>query len=318
MTRPIVLVTGGAGFIGSHLCEGLLQQNYKVRVLDDLSVGKRENVPTECDFIQGSISDSTVLNSALNGVTHICHEAARVTIRGSVEKFHEDAETNLMGTLLLLKAAGNHGIQRFIYASSMAVYADSSQPFPVEETYSQVPASPYGIAKLAAEQYVLMVGHELGLQPVVLRYFNTFGTRQTFTPYVGVITIFITQLLRKNGITIFGDGEQRRDFVHVSDIVKANLLALKNDNAVNKIFNVGTGRGTSVNELAAMLISKIYPDAKIQHELARAEELRYSIADISKARNLLGYNPETDLSAQIPEVIQYLTAKNTNITQSDS
>lgn len=315
MTPPLVLVTGGAGFIGSHLCEALLQQNYKVRVLDDLSIGRRENVPAECEFVQGSILDHAVVDSALQGATHICHEAARVTIRGSVEKFYEDAETNLMGTLLLVKSAAKNKIQRFIYASSMAVYADSKQPVPVDETYSQVPASPYGIAKLAAEQYVLMLGHELGLQPAVLRYFNTFGTRQTYTPYVGVITIFITQLLKKNGITIFGDGEQRRDFVHVSDIVKANLLALENENAVNKIFNVGTGHGTSVNELAAMLISKIYPDAKIQHELVRTEELRYSIADISKARNLLGYVPETNLSAQISEVIQYLTAKN---TQSDS
>ena len=310
MTRPLVLVTGGAGFIGSHLCEKLLQQDYKVRVVDDLSVGTRDNVPTDCEFIQGSILDHALVDSAVQGSTHICHEAARVTIRGSVEKFYEDAETNLMGTLLLLKSAAKNKIQRFIYASSMAVYADSKQPVPVEETYSQVPASPYGIAKLAAEQYVLMLGLELGLQPAVLRYFNTFGTRQTYTPYVGVITIFITQLLKKNGITIFGDGEQRRDFVHVSDIVKANLLALENENAVNKIFNVGTGHGTSVNELAAMLISKIYPDAKIQHELVRIEELRYSIADISKARNLLGYVPETNLSAQISEVIQYLTAKN--------
>jgi UDP-glucose 4-epimerase len=284
-------------------------------VLDDLSVGIRANVPPDCEFIQGNILDRTVLDSAVQGVTHICHEAARVTIRGSIEKFYEDAETNLMGTLQLLKSAAKNKVQRFIYASSMAVYADSKQPVPVDETYSQIPASPYGIAKLAAEQYVLMLGHELGLQPAVLRYFNTFGIRQTFTPYVGVITIFVTQLLKKSGITIFGDGEQRRDFVHVSDIVKANLLALENENAVNKIFNVGTGHGTSVNELAAMLISKIYPDAKIQHELARAEELRYSIADISKARNLLGYVPETNLSAQISEVIQYLAAKN---IQSDS
>jgi UDP-glucose 4-epimerase len=315
MARPLVLVTGGAGFIGSHLCEALLQRNYKVRVLDDLSVGKRENVPADCEFVQGNILDPSALDSAIQGVTHICHEAARVTIRGSIEKFYEDAETNLMGTLQLLKSAAINKVQRFIYASSMAVYADSKQPVPVDETYSQVPASPYGIAKLAAEQYVLMLGHELGLQPAVLRYFNTFGTRQTYTPYVGVITIFITQLLKKNGITIFGDGEQRRDFVHVSDIVKANLLALEKENALNNIFNVGTGRGTSVNEMAAMLISKIYPDARIQHELARTEELRYSIADISKARNLLGYVPETNLSAQISEVIQYLTAKN---IQSDS
>lgn len=306
MTRPIVLVTGGAGFIGSHLCEGLLRDNYRVRVLDDLSIGKRENIPSACEFIQSSILDANVLNAAVNGVTHICHEAARVTIRGSVEKFYEDAETNLMGTLLLLKTAGHHGIQRFVYASSMAVYSDSPEPVPIPETYSQIPASPYGIAKLAAEQYVLLVGHDLGLQPIVLRYFNTFGTRQTYTPYVGVITIFITQLLQRKGITIFGDGEQRRDFVHVSDIVEANLLALKRESAAGEILNIGTGHGTSVNELAKILTSQIYPEAHVRYEDARAEELRYSIADISKARNLLGYVPDTNFSSQIPEVIQYI------------
>jgi len=306
MTRPLVLVTGGAGFIGSHLCEGLLRDNYRVRVLDDLSVGKRENIPPECEFIQGSILDADAVNTAVNGITHICHDAARVTIRGSVEKFYEDAQTNLMGTLLLLKTAGHYGVQRFVYASSMAVYSDSPKPVPVPETYSQIPASPYGISKLAAEQYVLMLGRDLGIQPVVLRYFNTFGTRQTYTPYVGVITIFITQLLQKKDITIFGDGEQRRDFIHVSDIVQANMLGLKRESAVGEILNIGTNRGTSVNELAAILTTKIYADAQIRHQDARAEELRYSIADISKARELLGYSPNTNLSSQILEVIQYI------------
>jgi UDP-glucose 4-epimerase len=248
-----VLVTGGAGFIGSHLCEGLLREGYQVRVLDDLSVGKLENVPAECEFIQGSILDPNIVEQAVNGVTHILHDAARVTIRGSVDKFYEDAETNLMGTLQLLKTASKQKVQRFIYASSMAVYADSEEPVPISENYSQLPASPYGIAKLAAERYVLLTSADFGMQPVVLRYFNTFGTRQTYTPYVGVITIFITRLLKKQNLTIFGDGEQRRDFVHVSDIVQANLLALKNDSAVGETFNVGTGIGTSVNELAQLL-----------------------------------------------------------------
>ncbi len=306
MTRPLVLVTGGAGFIGSHLCEGLLRDNYRVRVLDDLSVGKRKNLPSTCEFIQGSILDANAVNTAVHGVTHICHDAARVTIRGSVEKFYEDAETNLMGTLLLLKTAGHYGIQRFVYASSMAVYSDSPEPVPIPETYSQIPASPYGISKLAAEQYVLKVGHDLGLQPTVLRYFNTFGTRQTYTPYVGVITIFITQLLQRKDITIFGDGEQRRDFVHVSDVVEANLLSIKNEKAVGQTFNVGTGKGISVNELAALLTSRLHQDAAIHHEGPRAEELRFSIADISRARSLLGYVPRTDLSSQIPEVIDYI------------
>jgi UDP-glucose 4-epimerase len=302
----LVLVTGGAGFIGSHLCESLLKQGYRVRVLDDLSFGKRENVPEDCEFIQGNILDPNSVGRALQGVSFVCHEAARVTIRGSVDRFYEDAETNLMGTLHLLKAAGQHGIRRFVYASSMAVYADSPAPDPVAETYTVVPASPYGIAKLAAERYVLMLSPALKIEPVVLRYFNTFGTRQTYTPYVGVITIFVTRLLQKKDITIFGDGDQCRDFVHVSDIVQANLLALNNSGAAGQIFNVGTGHGTSVNELAALLTARLHPDARIQHEDSRQEELRYSIADISKARSILGYIPKTDLKKQIPEVIEYI------------
>ncbi|HSE41278.1 MAG TPA: NAD-dependent epimerase/dehydratase family protein [Acidobacteriota bacterium] len=301
-----VLVTGGAGFIGSHLCEGLLREGYQVRVLDDLSVGKLENVPAECEFIQGSILDPNIVEQAVNGVTHILHDAARVTIRGSVDKFYEDAETNLMGTLQLLKIASKQKVQRFIYASSMAVYADSEEPVPISENYSQLPASPYGIAKLAAERYVLLTSADFGMQPVVLRYFNTFGIRQTYTPYVGVITIFITRLLNKQNLTIFGDGEQRRDFVHVSDIVQANLLALKNDSAVGETFNVGTGIGTSVNELAQLLTSTLYSGAHVTHEAARTEELRYSIADVSKAKSLMGYSPQTNFAAQIPEVVEFI------------
>jgi nucleoside-diphosphate-sugar epimerase len=301
-----VLVTGGAGFIGSHLCEALLREGYEVRVIDDLSVGKRENVPAQCEFIQGNVLDLNIVEKAMDGITHVMHDAARVTIRGSVDQFYEDAETNLMGTLQLLKAAGKKKVQRFIYASSMAVYADSEEPVPISETYFQIPASPYGIAKLAAERYVLLTGTELGMQPVVLRYFNTFGTRQTYTPYVGVITIFITRLLKQQDITIFGDGEQRRDFTHVHDIAQANVHALKNDSAVGEIFNVGTGKGTSVNELATLLRSMLHSGARINHEPARAEELRYSIADVSKAKSLLNYSPRTNFAAQIPEVVEYI------------
>ena len=306
MSAARVLVTGGAGFIGSHLCEGLLRQGYQVRVIDDLSVGSVENVPSGCEFIRASILDSDAVRIATDGVDAVFHEAARVTIRGSIENFYEDAETNLMGTLRLLKAAAEVGARRFIYASSMAIYADSAEPLPVSEEYKTDPASPYGIAKLAAERYVLMMAPLLGLEPVVLRYFNTFGTRQTFTPYVGVITIFITQLLQKKNITIFGDGHQVRDFVHVSDIVQANLLALQKPDAKGRVFNVGSGRGTSVLQLADLLKAQIAPDAKIEFESARTEELRNSIADISLASKILGYVPQTNLQTQLPEVIAFI------------
>src|SRR5262245_48601717 len=133
-----VLVTGGAGFIGSHLCEGLLQEGYRVRVLDDLSVGKLENLPSQCEFIHGNVLDADTVQRAMDGITHVLHDAARVTIRGSVAQFYEDAETNLMGTLRILKAAGEQKVQRFVYASSMAVYSDSEEPVPISETYEQI------------------------------------------------------------------------------------------------------------------------------------------------------------------------------------
>lgn len=306
MKGELVLVTGGAGFIGSHLCEALLQDGYRVRVLDDLSKGKIENVPPECELIQGSILDESSVDKTLKGVDHICHQAAIVSVRGSVERFDEDARTNLMGTLLVLKMASRYRIRKFVYASSMAVYADSPEPLPMPEQHPTIPLSPYGIAKRAAEQYVMLLGPPFGLQPVVLRYFNTFGPRQQFTPYVGVITIFVTRLLQRQSITIYGDGQQCRDFVHVSDVVKANILAIQNPDASGKIFNIGTGQGTTVNELAHILTRQLDPKAVIQHDPTRPEELRNSIADISLARQILKYTPQTKLAEQIQEVIGYL------------
>ena len=239
-----------------------------------------ENVPGECEFIHGSITDDSVVAAATEGVDAICHEAALVTIRGSVERFYEDADINLMGTIRLLRWAGKNKVRRFVYASSMAVYADAPTADPVNESHPVIPASPYGVAKLAAERYLQLLAPALGIEPVVLRYFNTFGTRQSFTPYVGVITIFVTWLLQKQPITIFGDGLQTRDFTHVSDIVQANLLSLQSSKSAGQIFNVGSGVGTTVLQVAALLKSLLWPEAPVLHEPARPEELRFSVADV--------------------------------------
>lgn len=307
-----MLVTGGAGFIGSHLCEALRDGGWRVRVLDDLSVGRAENVPPGCELIEGSVLDDDALRAALEGVDSVCHEAARVSIRDSMERFCEDAETNLLGTLKVLRAAGRAGVRRFVQASSMAVYADSPEAAPVTEAHPLEPASPYGISKLAAERSVLLVGPQLGLEPVVLRYFNTFGARQAYTPYVGVATIFATQLLAGQTITIFGDGGQTRDFVHVSDVVQANLLALTSPGAPGRTFNVGSGRGTTVREVATLLQQLLRPgagDGWLRHEPARTEEIRHSIADVSAARAALGYAPRTDLRAQLHEVVESVQSR---------
>jgi UDP-glucose 4-epimerase len=295
--------------IGSHLCEALLAAGWRVRALDDLSVGRRENVPAGCELVEGSVLDDGALRAALEGVDAVCHEAARVSIRESVERFCEDAETNLLGTLRVLRAAGRAKVRRFVQASSMAVYADSPDATPVRESHALEPTSPYGIAKLAAERSVLVVGRALGLEPVVLRYFDTFGARQAYTPYVGVVTIFATRLLAGQPLTIFGDGSQTRDFVHVSDVAQANLLALSAPGAAGGVFNVGSGRGTTVREVAELLRGMLRPGAGegwARHEPARGEETRHSVADVSRARAVLGYAPATDLRAQLPAVVAAL------------
>lgn len=300
-----VLVTGGAGFIGSHLCEALLAAGFETVVYDDLSMGKRSNVPEGATFVEGDVRDVERVRQALHGVDAVYHLAARVSIRDSNDRFVDDAATNLMGTLGVLQACAAERPKRFVLASSMAVYADSPTPAPVPESWPTEPISGYGISKLAAEKYVLRICRQLGIEPVVLRFFNTFGTRQTYTPYVGVITIFIRRLLAGEPIAVFGSGEQCRDFVHVSDLVAGCLLALRCESD-ERIFNLGTGRATSVNEVAAMLIERLAPGTEPQSAPAQPGELHNCVANVDRAKQLLGYQPRSTVADRIDEVIAYL------------
>jgi len=298
------LVTGGAGFIGSHLVERLMHEGLQVVVLDNLSVGKRENVPVGAEFVLGDVNDSDAVTRAMSDVDVVFHLAARVSIRASVTGFYEDAQTNLMGTLNVLRVCAAHGVKKFVYASSMAVYADAPQPFPLSEAYETAPISPYGVAKLACERYAALVAGQSGFDAVALRYFNTYGPRQTFTPYVGVITIFIQRLLRGEPPLIFGDGEQCRDFVYVGDVVEGTLRAMSSD-AHNEVFNIGSGVGTSVNQVAALLCARLHPDLAPIHVAEHPGELRNSVADIQKARQMLGYEPRSRLEDRIDEIIAW-------------
>ena len=284
------LVTGGAGFIGHHLAQALLARGLEVTVLDDLSVGRRENVPAGARFIQGDVRDPEAVTVALTGADCVFHEAAVVSIRASVEGFLRDADVNLTGTLNLLQCMADSGVRKAVFASSMAVYADSERPVPLAEGAPLAPISPYGIAKLAAERYWLMLCEHHGFSGTVLRYFNTYGPGQTPTPYVGVITIFINRLLRGETPVIYGDGEQRRDFVHVDDIVSANLAALDGD-AAGRILNVGTGRATTVNEIARALIAELHPGLEPRYAPAQEGEMRNAVADVSAIRAALGWAP---------------------------
>lgn len=296
------LVTGGAGFIGSALVRQLLDTGWRVKVLDNLSTGRRDNVPKEVELLVGDICDDELCSQACSIVDTLFHLAARVTVRQSVTEFVPDAEVNLLGTLRLLRAAGAAKVRRFVLASSMAVYDDGLPGKLVSEDHPKRPRSPYGLSKLAAEQYLALMAPILGLQPVILRFFNTYGPRQSFTPYVGVLTIFVTQWLKGEPCAIFGDGAQQRDFVHVEDVARACALAADAPDAVGKIFNVGTGRGLTVNDLAAT-IQKELRGGVIEYAPAHPAELRYSVADISLAKRCLGYEPKHELARDLPEII---------------
>ena len=298
------LVTGGAGFIGSHLVRGLLRHDLEVVVIDNLLTGKREKVPPEAAFIKGDILDIELIERITSQVDIVFHLAAVVSVRSSVKEFYADAQTNIIGTLNLLQGCiRGKRVRKFIYASSMAVYADSPDPCPISETYTTEPLSPYGVSKLASEKYVLQVGRQENFDTVVLRYFNTYGPGQTFTPYVGVITIFVNRLLARKPPIIFGDGEQRRDFIHAGDVVEATIRAMEED-ITGEICNVGTGVATSVNEITQMLCSRIDPEIKPVRAEGQPGELKNSVADISKARKILKLSPQFRIEEKIDEVIK--------------
>jgi UDP-glucose 4-epimerase len=294
------LVTGGAGFIGSHLTRAVLAEGRRVTVLDNLSVGRRDVVPAGARFVHGDVRDDAALADALAGVDCVFHLAAQVTIRGSFDRFHEDLDTNVMGTARLLRAVDPRTVKWFTLASSMAIYSDASSPAPIDESHPKRPLSPYGVGKLAAEDVSQQVLAARGIPFTAVRYFNTFGPGQTYTPYVGVLTIFITRLLRGESITIYGDGEQQRDFIHVSDIVAGTRAT---PGRTPGRYNLGTGRGTSLNQLAQMVLEKLAPGQRPLYAPAPAGELRFSVANIDAARRELGFAPARSLSADLDDVI---------------
>ncbi len=298
------LVTGGAGFIGSHLAKALIEEGLEVVILDNLSVGKIENVPEGAQFIEGDLLDNKSLRKAISNVDIVFHNAAKVSIRASLETFADDANNNIMGTLNLLKICNEASIRKLVSASSMAVYPDSPIAKSISEDSEAAPLTPYGISKLAGENYCLQLGRMMGFDVTILRYFNTYGIGQAFTPYVGVVTIFINRLLAGKSPKIFGDGKQIRDFVSVEDIVQANIKAMQYSHGW-EVFNVGSGRGTSVYEIAQILIRELAPEIQAEFAAEHPGEVKNSVADISKISQFLHYQPKGVLEHDLREIATY-------------
>jgi len=287
-----VLITGGAGFIGSHLADALVANN-DVIVLDDLSSGSRENVPDEATFVEGDVRDEDVVADVTDGVDLIFHEAAVVSVEQSIDEPESCHDVNFDGTLRLLEAARRQDA-RLVFASSAAIYGDPTT-LPITESEPADPRSPYGIDKCGADQYVRTYHDLYDLETVALRYFNVYGPRQTASDYSGVISIFREQAQAGDPITVDGDGTQTRDFVHVRDVVQANLRAATTEH-VGAAYNVGTGEETSIRTLAETIRETVDTDSSIVHGEPRPGDIERSRADVTKARQRLGYEPDVSLA----------------------
>ncbi|MCS7306847.1 MAG: SDR family oxidoreductase [Thermoguttaceae bacterium] len=304
----IYLVTGGAGFIGSHLVERLVQQGATVRVVDNLSTGRRENLAGVWDKIQwfqGDVCDQALMREVVQGVDCIFHQAALASVPRSLEAPLETHAACATGTLTVLEAARRAGVRRVVYAASSSAYGNRPTS-PKQETDLPEPISPYGAAKLAGEYYCQAFTAAFGLETVVLRYFNVFGPRQDpDSPYSAVIPIFITALLRGRQPVIYGDGRQSRDFVYVDNVVEANLLAAHSPKAVGQVLNIGSGQATDLLTLLAVLGRLLQVEVQPKFAPPRPGDVRESLADISLAQRLLGYQPRIDFEEGLRRSIGY-------------
>jgi UDP-glucose 4-epimerase len=311
MQRTRVLVTGGAGFIGSHLAERLVEEQHDVTVLDNLSTGSLDHLDqltsrSNFRFIHGDIRDVETVNDVTRDVDVVFHEAALASVALSVDDPVLVNDVNVNGTLHLLEACRSSGVRRCVFASSAAVYGGGT-PSP-HETTTPRPTSPYAVTKLTAERYLDVYRELYGLETVCLRYFNVYGSRQSSNQYSGVIAIFIDRLENRRRPIIFGDGSQTRDFVHVEDVVTANLLALGVAAATGETFNVGTGRGVPITHLLALL-QRITgtEDLRPVYRKPRSGDILHSRAEIGKARRILGFNPQKSLEDGLSEFVAWHT-----------
>ena len=303
-----VLVTGGAGFIGSHVVEELIVKGYEVRVLDNLSTGRLENlkhVEETVEVIIGDVRDYGKVLEAVNGVDAVIHEAALASVTRSIEDPLTVNQVNVEGTLNLLKACVELGVKKLIYASSSSIYGDTPT-LPKHEDMKPNPLSPYAVSKYAGEGFCRVFHKVYGLEAVALRYFNVYGPRQQYGPYSGVITIFINRLLNEQPPIIFGDGEQTRDFTYVKDVAEATVKALEAKQVGGEAINIASNSPISINNLASLLIELMgFKEVKPLYTEPRKGDVRYSYADIHKAEALLGWKPRTSLMEGLIKTIDW-------------
>jgi UDP-glucose 4-epimerase len=307
----ISLVTGGAGFIGSHLTAALLARGDAVRVLDNFSTGNAENLQGldgDLQVITGDLRDREVVEQAVRGVDQVFHQAAFVSVPASMKDPETCHQVNVQGTLNLLQAAREAGVRRLVLASSAAVYGENEH-LPLDESQPPDPVSPYAASKLIDEIYASVYTRAFGLQTVALRYFNVYGPRQPpDSPYAAAIPIFIGRLLSARRPTIFGDGHQVRDFVYVGDVVRANLLAAEAEHAPGEVINICSGQAVSVIDLLQALAEILNCPLQVEHDAPRAGDIYRSLGDPSKAARLLGFAPETTLRDGLASAVEWMRA----------
>lgn len=307
MTDSPILVTGGAGFIGSNLVDALLARGYRVRVLDNLTTGKRSNLPdSDClELLEGDVADACIVRRAVDGCRAVVHLAAVASVQASVDDPVGTHQSNLVGTLNLCEAMRDAGVRRVIFASSAAVYGNNGEGQAIDEDTPKAPLTPYAADKLASEHYLDFYQRQHGLEPVVFRFFNIYGPRQDpSSPYSGVISIFTERAQKGMPIAVFGDGEQTRDFLYVGDLVELLVQALEAETVEQGAINVGLNRATSLNELLAAIGTVLGGLPAVSYQAARGGDIRHSRA--GNARLLQRFRlpePATDMRSGLAKLL---------------
>ncbi|WP_288502093.1 NAD-dependent epimerase/dehydratase family protein [Pseudomonas sp. UBA5568] len=283
MADAPILITGGAGFIGSHLSDALLARGYAVRIVDDLSTGKRDNLQLDhplLEFVEGDVADAKLVQRAAAGCQAVVHLAAVASVQASVDDPVRTHQSNFIGTLNVCEAMRVHGVRRVLFASSAAVYGNNGEGQSIAEDTPKAPLTPYAVDKLASEQYLEFYRRQHGLEPVIFRFFNIFGPRQDpSSPYSGVISIFSERAVQGQPITVFGDGEQTRDFLYVGDLVQVMVQALEQAQVEEGAVNIGLNQATSLNQMLAALQQVVGSLPAVSYTTPRSGDIRHSRAD---------------------------------------